>query len=162
MGSGSQARGLWEKGGGPLWPSPSSRRGHAHVTLLTCSKSIPSPLEALPVGHSSGGHTPGSRRAWSGSAAFGAGREGAHSRAHLTCWFSGDIGRSFFFAFHLATWHCMGAKWAESQSSLWAGSPLLLQQAQIPPPQARLPAPHVLILPPTPPSADKADKGPAI
>lgn len=24
----------------------------------------------------------------------------------LTCWFSGNIGRSFFFAFHLVTWHC--------------------------------------------------------
>lgn len=65
-------------------------------------------------------HAQAPEEPWPGLLGFRVGRKSTRSQAHLTCWFSGNIGRSFFFAFHLVTWHWMGAKWAESESSPWA------------------------------------------
>jgi hypothetical protein len=66
-------------------------------------------------------------------------RRGACSQAHLTYWFSGNIGRSFFFAFHLVTWHWTGGQSEKNHRAVFE-QPLLIQGASTTP-QAQLPLP---------------------
>lgn len=101
--------------------------GHAPHHTSHPDKSIPSSpggsshrTQELPV------QAQAPEEPFAGSVGLRVGRKGTRSQAHLTCWFSGNIGRSFFFAFHLVTWYWTGAKWVESESRPWA-APLCIQ-----------------------------------
>lgn len=130
--------------------------GMLHVRHLTHTSPSQALQEALPTGHRTCWYKPRPQKSpllvWWG---LRVGRKGTHSQAHLTCWFSGNIGRLFLFAFHLVTWYLDRGKVGRIREQT-LGSPLASKGLRL------CLRPDSLHLPRTFRSADKTEKGPAI